>query len=90
MNRSRDWFAWASKRDRASAVGLTDVDEAPEPGATPGLPDGGCGGGGLLTSAGLAGLVLLAHLAHAVLDDRSGEKVFHGVHIGLLTWDRVG
>jgi hypothetical protein len=49
---------------------------------TTGLRDGGCGGGGLLTSAGLARLVLLADLAHAVLDHCAGDKIFE--HFGLL------
>jgi hypothetical protein len=66
---------------------VADVDEAPESRQAPGLPDGGCGGGGLLTSAGLAGLVLLAHFPHAVLDDCAGDKVFE--HFGLLVWDRA-
>jgi hypothetical protein len=76
--------------DVASAVGLAEVDETPETRKPPGLglPDRACGGG-QLSSAGIAGLLLLGHLAHAVLDDRSGEKVFHG-HGGLLVWDRVG
>jgi hypothetical protein len=69
---------------------VADVDETQEARKTPGLPDGACGGDGGLTPTGLTGLVLLAHLAHAVLDDRSGEKVFHGVHVELLMWDRVG
>jgi hypothetical protein len=77
-------------KDGSSAVGLADVDEAPETGAAPDLPDGGCGRGRLLTSVDLAGQVLLVRFADAVLDDGSGENGFEGVHVGLLVWDRVG
>src|SRR3954453_16724173 len=71
-----------------SAVGLAGVDEGPEKGVAPGLGNRGGGGGGLLTPE-LAGHALAVRFADAVLDGQPGEVGFHGVHIGLLTWDRV-
>ena len=89
MGRCRAGVEWASKPELVSAVVVAEVDEAPESRKAPGLPDGcRCGGGGLLTSAGLAGLVLLARLAHAVFDECAGDKIFE--HFGLLVWDRIG